>query len=109
MQQMKAAIDQLSHALEQAHQEHTQLEQAHQAGLQKQQMQNQTVIQKHAMEVQSKQATTAQDNATKVEVARINADASRDVAEIGGLIQQLLVHMQADPRFQAAADKPDEA
>lgn len=109
MQQMKAAIDQLSHALEQAHQEHTQLEQEHKAGLQKQQMAGDAQIQKQAVHSDATLKASQAKDETAIEVARINADASRDVAEIGGLIQQLLLHMQADPRFQQAADKPDEA
>jgi len=107
MQQMQAAIAQLSHALEQAHQEHMQLEQQHKAGLEKQAMAGNAQIQKQAVHSDATlQAAQIHQN-TAVEVAKINADASRDVAEIGGLIQQLLVHMQADPRFQKAADEPD--
>lgn len=109
MQQMKAAIDQLSHALEQAHQEHMQTEQQLKSGIDKQQIASQATVAQRQIHSESTLQAEQMRAETAIEVAKINADAKRDAEEIKGMVAQLMALMQPAPQFEEAASKPDEA
>ena len=109
MQQMKDALAQVTHALEQAHQEHTQLEQEQKAGLEKQTIASSAIVQQRQIHSESTLQAEQMRASTQIEVAKINADGRRDAEEIKGMVAQLLALMVPAPQFVDVANEPDEA